>query len=71
MACEDGMSAAAECVIMCRERPLQNTGRTEDGFVVRKLWHPTDDRPIERTTDRLVKRAGRQSHSHRIGADKK
>ena len=42
------MSAATKYV-MCRERPQQNIG-TEDGFVVRKLWHPTG-RPTDQTTD--------------------
>ena len=63
---------AAECVMWRereRERPRQNIG-TEDGFVVRELWHPTD-RQTDRQTVRPIPTGekGRQSHSHNIGAE--
>ena len=44
MACEEGMSAAATECVMCGEgeRERETSTKHEDGFVVRKLWHPTD-----------------------------
>ena len=45
MACEERMSAAATECVMCgegRQRKRETSTKHEDGFVVRKLWHPTD-----------------------------